>query len=167
CATAHWMQFCTAMFYLTGELKYLEEIEKTTYNHLLGSENPDSGAIAYYSPLQNAKPYSYGIACCNSSLPRVITMIPDVLWTQLADGGIAILMYNQAKMGDFIKTAKGDKVFVEVKIESDYPKSGHVVVSVDPANPAEFRLALRVPAWTSNFKVTVDGKPYSGRPGQY
>jgi DUF1680 family protein len=167
CATAHWMQFCIAMFYLTGELKYADEIEKTTYNHLLASENPDTGAIAYYSPLQNAKPFSYGIACCNSSLPRVISMIPDVLWTQFADGGMAVLMYNQARIGGFVKTANDKKVFVDLNIQSDFPKSGHVTISVDPAEPAEFRLALRVPQWTPDFKVRVDGKDLSGRPGQY
>ena len=87
-----------AMFYLTGELKCIDEIERTTYNHLLASENPQTGAICYYSPLQNEKPFSYGLACCNSSLPRVIAMIPDVLSAQFADGGMAVLMYNQAKM---------------------------------------------------------------------
>jgi uncharacterized protein len=167
CATAHWMQFCVAMFHLTGNLKYADEIEKTTYNHLLASENPDSGGIAYYSPLQNAKPFSYGIACCNSSLPRVITMIPDVLWTQFADGGMAVLIYNQARMGDFIKAANGKKVFVELNIQSDFPKSGHVAISVDPAEPTAFRLALRVPTWTQVFKVTVDGRNFSSRPGEY
>jgi hypothetical protein len=167
CATAHWMQFCIAMFYLTGELKYMEEIERTTYNHLLASENPHTGAICYYSPLQNEKPFSYGIACCNSSLPRVITMIPDVLWTRFADGGMAILMYNQARMGEFIMTANGKSVFVDLKIQSDYPKSGNVTISVDPATPEEFKLALRVPEWASDFKAVVDGKTYSGRNGQY
>ncbi len=167
CATAHWMQFCMAMFYLTGELKYAEEIERTTYNHLLASENPQTGAICYYSPLQNVKPYSYGIACCNSSLPRVIAMIPDVLWAQFADGGMAVLMYNQAKMGDFIQTGSGKRVFVDLNIQSDFPKSGHVKITVNPANSAEFRLALRVPEWTPDFKAVVNGKAFSGKRGQY
>jgi DUF1680 family protein len=167
CATAHWMQFSIAMFYLSGELKYIEEIEKTTYNHLLASESPASGAICYYSPLQNQKPFSYGIACCNSSLPRVITMIPDVLWSQFAEGGMAILTYNQARMGDFIQTANGERVFLDLNIQSGFPKSGQVTISVDPAQPAEFKLALRVPLWASDFKVVVGGKSFSGQAGRY
>jgi len=167
CATAHWMQFCMAMFYLTGELKCIDEIERTTYNHLLASENPQTGAICYYSPLQNEKPFSYGLACCNSSLPRVIAMIPDVLWAQFADGGMAVLMYNQAKMGDFIQTVDGKRVFVDLSVQSDFPESGHVKISVNPASPAEFRLALRVPEWTSNFRAMIDGKTLSGQPGNY
>ena len=167
CATAHWMQFCIAMFYLTGELKYIAEIERTTYNHLLASENPGSGAICYYSPLQNVKPFSYGLSCCNSSLPRVIAMIPDVLWTQFTDGGMAVLMYNQAKMGEFIQTVNANRVFVELNIQSDFPESGHAKISVNPASPAEFRLALRVPEWALNFRVVVGGKSFSGQPGHY
>jgi len=167
CATAHWMQFCMAMFYLTGELKCIDEIERTTYNHLLASENPQTGAICYYSPLQNEKPFSYGLACCNSSLPRVIAMIPDVLWAQFADGGMAVLMYNQAKMGDFIQTVDAKRVFVDLSIQSEFPESGNVKISVNPASPAEFRLALRVPEWTLNFRAMIDGKALSGQPGKY
>lgn len=167
CATAHWMQFCIAMFYLTGELRYMEEIERTTYNHLLASENPHSGAICYYSPLQNEKPFSYGIACCNSSLPRVIAMIPEILWAKFASGGIAIFIYNQGRMGDFIQTTNGKTVFVDLHIKSDYPKSGRVSISVNPTDPAEFKLALRVPQWTPEFNVTLDGTTLSGQPGKY
>jgi hypothetical protein len=167
CATAHWVQFCIAMFYMTGDLKYAEEIERTTYNHLLASENPQTGAICYYSPLQNQKPFSYGISCCNSSLPRVIAMIPDVLWAQFADGGMAIVMYNEARMGDFVDATNGKRVFVDLNIQSDFPKSGHVKITVNPANPAEFRLALRVPEWTPELTATIDGRILSGKPGNY
>jgi hypothetical protein len=167
CATAHWMQFCMAMFYLTGDLKYADEFERTTYNHLLASESPQTGAICYYSPLQNEKPFSYGLSCCNSSLPRAIAMIPDVLWAKFADGGLAVLMYNEAKMGDFIETTNGKRVFVDLNLQSAFPKSGRVKITINPADAAEFRLALRVPEWTRDFKAVIDGKALSGKPGQY
>jgi hypothetical protein len=76
-------------------------------------------------------------------------------------------MYNPAKMGDFIQTTNGKRVFVDLHIQSDFPKSGNVKISVNPASPAEFRLALRVPEWTLKFRVVVDGESISGQPGHY
>lgn len=39
-------------------------------------ENPQTGCVSYYTPLQGKKPYSCNITCCMSSVPRGIAMIP-------------------------------------------------------------------------------------------
>jgi hypothetical protein len=52
-------------------------------------------------------------------------------------------------------------------VKSDFPKSGRAALLIKPDKPAEFRLALRVPAWTTRFEARAQGRTYSGTPGQF
>ena len=52
CVTVTWLQFSQALYNLTGEPKYIDEIEKTIYNHLLAAENPQTGCVSYYTALR-------------------------------------------------------------------------------------------------------------------
>jgi hypothetical protein len=54
-----------------------------------------------------------------------------------------------------------------LEVESDFPKSGKVTLRIGPDKPSEFRLALRVPPWTTRFEARAQGHTYSGTPGQF
>ena len=84
CVTTTWLQFSQALYYLTGESKYIDEIEKTIYNHLLAAENPQTGCVSYYTALQGKKPYRCTINahCCLASVPRGIAAIPELAYTK-------------------------------------------------------------------------------------
>ena len=43
--------------------------------------------------------------------------------------------------------------------QTDYPSSGRVLLKVDPSQPAEFSLRLRIPRWCQEAKITVNGQP--------
>jgi uncharacterized protein len=167
CVSAHWFQLSLALYQLTADPKYLDELEKTAYNHLLAPMNPRTGGIAYYCPLQNKKPYRVGLTCCNSSLPRAIALLPNAVWAKLASGGVAINLYNPGEFHDLIATSQGPPVKVRIRVNGDFPKSGRLTISVAPDNPAKFRVALRVPAWCRSFHAKVGTEEYAGQPGTY
>ncbi len=172
CVTAHWIFLNRVLFNLSGDPKYIDEIEKSLYNHLLASQCPSNAYQAYFAPLNGARPYELQNIlggqppCCLSSVMRCISRIPEVIWTKFADDGLAILLYNQGKMTDRIQTRQGP-VSVTVELQSDLPRSGNVAVLIKSDKPAEFTLALRVPAWTTRFQAQADGRAYSGTPGQF
>ncbi|MBE7043632.1 MAG: hypothetical protein E7399_09140, partial [Ruminococcaceae bacterium] len=61
CVTVTWMKLCTQLLWLTGDIFYANEIEKSIYNALYGSVNTDgcitNGGLPFdsYSPLLAAK----------------------------------------------------------------------------------------------------------------
>jgi hypothetical protein len=63
----------------------------------------------------------------------------------------------------------GSGLVVNVQQETDYPSSGKVLLKVDPSQPAEFSLHLRIPRWCQGAKVAVNGQPVEGpvRSGTY
>ena len=77
CVTTTWIQLNQNLFAITGDIKYLNQLEKSVYNHLLGAENPQTGCVSYYTPLMSKKPYTCYITCCQSSVPRGIALVPN------------------------------------------------------------------------------------------
>jgi hypothetical protein len=59
-------------------------------------------------------------------------------------------------------------VKVRLEQETDYPRGGDVKLKVLPDRPVEFALNLRVPHWSANTRVTVNGKEMPDvTPGRY
>jgi DUF1680 family protein len=48
---------------------------------------------------------------------------------------------------------------VSLKETSTYPWSGSVAIAVDPEQPAEFTLKLRIPGWADGATASVNGEP--------
>jgi len=169
CVTTTWLQFSQALYDLTGEEKYVQEIEKSVYNHLFAAENPETGCVSYYTALQGKKPYRCTINahCCLASIPRGIAAIPELAFTRNADNGLNINLYTGGKITDKVLSKDGIEVNLECNIVSKFPEEGAVTITLNPEIKANFRLALRVPVWCRNFKATVGSKVYSGVPGQY
>ena len=169
CVTTTLLQFNQALYNLTGEPKYIDEIEKTIYNHLFAAENPQTGCVSYYTALQGVKPFRCTIDahCCLASVPRGIAAIPELAFTKNANNGFDINLYTAGKFDSKIKTKDGKEVAVACAVETRFPANGMITVKLKPATKAAFRVALRVPAWCSNFKATVNGKLIKGIPGTY
>jgi DUF1680 family protein len=169
CVSVTWLQFSQALYYLTAEPKYLDEIEKTIYNHLLAAENPQTGCVSYYTALIGKKPYRCSIDgnCCLASVPRGFALIPELTYAKLVNGGLAINIYSAGSINGKIKTPSGKEATIKATIETDFPTSGKVKMVLNTVQPGRFTLALRVPAWSKNFVAKCAGKNYAGEAGKY
>ncbi|HZK93063.1 MAG TPA: beta-L-arabinofuranosidase domain-containing protein [Prolixibacteraceae bacterium] len=174
CVTAHWIFLNRLLFQQSGDLKYIDEIEKSLYNHLLGSQSAKTGRQSYFTALIGHKQFTtfntYGGSppCCLSSVSRCISTIPETIWTRLTDNGFAILMYNSGEFSENITTKDGNQVLVNLKADADIMGSGTVKMNMNLKTPASFRMALRVPSWCLNFKAQLgNGETLTGKPGEY
>jgi DUF1680 family protein len=173
CVTSHWIFFSRTLFYLTGDLKYIDVIERSEYNALFGSSSPHNAFQSYFTPLNGRKYYDLqsintdAPPCCHSNVCRCIAKTPEVMWTKFRDGGLGILMYNPGKMQDQIKAINGENVNVSLVMTSDFPISGQVKIEIQTEKTSKFRLALRVPDWCPGFQATVGEESYFGSPGTF
>ena len=167
CVTTTWIQLNHNLLACTGDMKYEDQIEKSIYNHLLGAENPLTGCVSYYTPLMDKKPYTCNITCCQSSVPRGISMIPFFAAGNIRSMPI-ILMYEPAVYKEHIQTADKKDIELALTVESNFPESGNATVRVNNSKQAIFSIALRVPTWSSSFTATVGEEVYQIKtPGQY
>lgn len=145
CATVTWLQLNWQLLRVTGEARFAHELERTVFNQLLAAQDPLTGDICYFTPMNGRKRPRTDINCCRSSEPRGISMIPQLAWGTFAEG-LAVLLYapGQVEAGGW-----------KARSETAFPQTGDVTLTV--SGPARGTLFLRVPEWASRF--TVDGKP--------
>lgn len=166
CVTTTWFQFNYHLFALTGDSKFYDQMEKTVYNHLLGAENPQSGCVSYYTPLQDKKPYSCGITCCLSSIPRGISMIPMINYGKRS--GIPTLLLPETEIiVDTVISRTNQIIPLKITTESSFPDSGRKVYTISPEYTATFPISIRVPSWTTQFAATIETVEYKGLPGNF
>ncbi len=172
CVTAHWMYLSKELFKLYGEQKYIDEIEKSLYNHLLAAQHPISGDIVYYSALQARKWYMEldmylgPPLCCHMSAKRCITEIPEFSY-YLSDREIGVLLYNSSVEESRVMTKKGREVSVRLTVDSNFPYENTAVVTVDPKKKSKITITLRVPVWCKNYTASVRSEQYKGLPGEF
>jgi DUF1680 family protein len=162
CVTMTWMKLCYSLLRITGNPLYADQIEKSTYNALLASVKYDGSEIAKYSPLggvRHAGEEQCGmhINCCNANGPRAFMMLPHfaVMGTK---NKILINMY-----GDYEAAIQvSQKNRVTMIQTSGYPVTDRAEISINPEKPENFTIALRIPSWSEETTISVNGNEVSG-----
>ncbi len=156
CVTVTWIQLNWQLLRLSGDAKYGDEIERAIYNQLLGAQDPQTGNICYFTPLNGKKSPTPGINCCVSSEPRGISMLPQLVWGT-RENGIEILSYVPGEMHTGVAS---------VKSETQFPMDGKVTLTIAPGKKNKFALYLRVPRWTADYAARVNGQKFTAEPGE-
>jgi len=167
CVTVTWIQFNLQLLQITGEPKYAEEVERSVYNHLLAAENPQTGCVSYYTALQGVKPYrcDQGFSCCLSSVPRGISLIPEMMGGKI-NGVFTVLMYENGEAKAAVRAKDNTNINLAVKSTTKFPLDGKVDFSVTPSKPAAFSINFRVPEWSENFTAKVGNEVFRGKKDQ-
>jgi DUF1680 family protein len=166
CVTTTWIQLNYQLYSLKGDIKYLEQLETSVYNQLLGAENPQNGCVSYYTPLMGKKPYSCGITCCLSSIPRGISMIPKFTYGKLS-GSPTINFYESQKFSDSVLTMNNKKIALNLEIKSQFPEKGELNCVFRTSEKGVFPISFRVPNWSKNFSVKTEKEAFKGISGEY
>lgn len=167
CVTTTWIQLNQNLLAITADLRYEEQIEKSIYNQLLGAENPETGCVSYYTSLMDKKPFNCEITCCTSSVPRGIAMIPFFTFGNVTNMP-TLMLYEPAIYKDSITTADKKNIDLLVKIESNFPENGNVVITINSSpKTAAYPFALRVPSWCDAFLATIGHQTYKGIKNHY
>jgi hypothetical protein len=102
------------------------------------------------------------VTCCNLSGPIGLAHLPLIAVTKSERGPI-INLFNAADVNTTTPTGQA----LELKIETNYPQSGKIKIHVNPEKAEKFAVQVRIPEWSKNNKVRVNGKKLKVVPGQY
>jgi len=148
CDAIHWMRLNHDLWRVTGEAKYVDQIELTFYNAFLAGVRPDGkwGArcVRSHGRHQKAPPQS-GMTlqhCCVNNMPRGFMDAAETIAAKDGDGTLYVALYHDAsvKIG-------GD----EVEISGNYPVKGEVLVEFHREKAGKVR--FRVPAWCPSMTL--------------
>ena len=167
CATATWMKLCYQLLRLTGDSKWADQLEISLYNALLGAMMPKGEWWAYNSPLNGERvPSSLqgsDLSCCVSSGPRGLLITPE--WAVMNDlnNGPVINLYSPGTAS--FKLPNGKSVSI-IQI-TDYPVNNLISLNIQPENASLFALKLRIPEWSKQTVLKVNGETILCKPGSY
>jgi DUF1680 family protein len=154
------LRWWAEMFQLTGDVTYLNSMERQMYNQLLCHLTVDgrgfmnmprkhftspSGCVRRYGSLE---PFD----CCWSMGPVGISDLPGWAFFTRTNA----LLVNFYEPATFTGLING--VNLQVRIASEYPLDGRIQVQVSPVSPVSFALELRIPDWSHDFKLKINGR---------
>ena len=169
CVTVTWIQLNLELLRLTGDSRCVDQIERSVYNHLLGSQRPDGAAWCYYSPLNGRRHPSSDTTCCLSSGPRGIALLPTFAYASRSDG-VDVNLYGSSsysgtlrlhQMGRYPFSNQTDLLGVrDGKALKKFSTDITLAVDTSPKSPRSLR--LRIPSWANQASVKLGNRPVEG-----
>lgn len=160
CATAYLLRVLDDCLRREGDSRCGDIMERAVYNALFAAQSPDGRRIRYYSPFDGPREYFSGDTyCCPCNYRRIVAELPEMIYYR-TDGGVAVNLYTTSTA----QLQLGEQGSLRVCQQTNYPSSGTVSIQIDPAQPLEFPLMLRIPRWCREAKVAVNGEPTAAAP---
>ncbi len=154
CASVGMVFWNQRMNLLTGDSKYIDVLERSLYNGALDGLSLTGDRFFYGNPLasrgQHQRREWFGTACCPANIARLVASLGDYIYAKNNEGLWVNLFVSNKTNFVFNKQP------VSVTLNTNYPISGSIELSVDPVKKAKFALHLRIPGWL-NGELTPGG----------
>lgn len=128
--------------------------ERLLYNNLLGSVSADGETFFYQNPLDSDKMRAawHVCPCCVGNIPRTVFSLKDRTYFTSADG--KTLFVEQFASLDGARAIL-DGTETAITQTTAYPWKGDVAITLKPAKPVRFTLAIRLPDRTESPLYTA------------
>ncbi len=167
----------------TGDPFWADHCEEVAFNTYTAATMPDFKSLRYItSPnmvtadgknhhpgIDNRGPFlmmnPFSSRCCQHNHTHGWPYYAEHLWLATPDNGLAAVLFNSCAV-----TAKvADDAEVTITEETDYPFEEQVRLRISTAKETRFPLYVRIPAWTKNARLAINGKPvkFEPTPGTY
>src|SRR5215472_6389865 len=164
CAAIGNMMWNWRMLAATGEARFTDVMERALYNTINAGMSLDGTQYCYRNPLEYTpdarrpirNPW-YDTLCCPPNLERTLAALPGYFYSTSRDG-VYVHFYDNAALDWHLENGTG----IKIAQKTNYPWNGDVDMTVTPAQASDFTLYLRIPGWSPNAKVTVNGAAAGG-----
>jgi DUF1680 family protein len=162
CAAIASFQWSWRLLLATGDSKYADLMERVLYNGFGAAVSADGRRFFYVNPLQRRDDHFenddpgrrrewFSCACCPPNIMRLIASLDHYLATTAED----VLYLHLLTASRISAPLAGAELSIEVV--TGYPLDGHIKVAVRCAPAAECGLAIRVPAWSREQRIFLNG----------
>jgi hypothetical protein len=166
CNTYNMLKLTRHLFCWEPRAEYAEYYERALCNHILASQNPETGMMCYYVPLRSGSRKNFNSAdqdfwCCTGTGVE-----------NHGKYGDSVYFHNQSQLyvNQFIGSELDWKEKgLKVRQESRFPEEEKSELTLRCAAPVELEVKVRHPGWARRgFEIEVNGeKEEGGEPGSY
>lgn len=159
---------------VTGDIRYMDALERMTFNALPTQTTDDYNGKQYFQianqvqvkrgvfnfslpfdrEMNNVFGMRSGYTCCLANMHQGWTKFTSHLWYATADNGLAAVAFSPNEV-----TAKVGKAGTEVTIRetTDYPFDEMVHFEFTAKAATAFPFQVRIPSWCAEAVITVNG----------
>jgi uncharacterized protein len=171
CAGVGSLMFSWRLLLAGGDEACADLIERTLYNVIAASPNQAGDRFFYVNPLQRDTPGQEGardvpspraassqrapwfeVSCCPTNVARTFASLAAYVATIDASG----LQIHQYAPSTIAAVLPDDRA-IALRVETEYPSAGTVVVIVDESPDTPWTLSLRVPGWARDGATIASG----------
>ncbi|QJB33152.1 glycoside hydrolase family 127 protein [Chitinophaga oryzae] len=176
CAIVESMFSLEEIIGITGDIRYMDALERMTFNALPTQTTDDynnkqyfqianqvqvkKGVFNFSLPFERGMNNVYGLrsgyTCCTANMHQGWTKFASHLWYAAADQGLAALSYSPSEVTAKVGRQQQPVTIVE---ETAYPFDDQVSFTFRTSGTVEFPLQLRIPAWCREAVITLNGQP--------
>lgn len=149
CVAVGWIELSLMLFYKDQCSKYLDAIEKSLFNHILGSLSEDGTDFAYYQPNYGKKVSTTDeemYKCCRYRGYTLFAYLQDMLYF-CNDEFIIPMIYQASEYED---------EFVKITQNTNYPFDTKIQFVTETKKPCDKKLKLRIPSWCKKYSLDAD-----------
>jgi DUF1680 family protein len=156
CAAVGLVFWASRMLGMGPDARYGDVMERALYNGAISGLSLDGSLFFYENPLESRGKHNrwkwHRCPCCPPNIGRLVAAIGSYMYG-VAEDAIAVHLY-----GD--NTARLDVSGKAVRLTqaSRYPWDGDIAIIVAVETPVRFTLHLRIPGWSRDAALSVNGE---------
>lgn len=160
CNTYNMLRLSKMLYRTSADKTYMDYYERALYNHILSTQNPNTGGLVYFTQM---RPGHY----------RTYSQPHTSMWCCVGSG-----IENHSKYGEMIYAYDAETLYVnlfipsrlqwdekdtEIVQETKFPESPYTKLTINPRKKKTFTLKVRHPKWVNDGEIAVriNGKSYA------
>ena len=167
CNVYNMLKLTRRLFALGPDVRYAEFMEQALFNHILGSQDPESGATCYMVPVGRGARREYAdmqssFTCCVGTGMESHALHGLGLYYEAGDRLFVNLFVPSV--------ATWETAGVTLKMASTLPEGDRATLTLESVSPRRLTLLVRRPSWAGEgFAIRVNGQPtaLNATPGSY
>jgi DUF1680 family protein len=183
CSVTELMFSLEKMIGITGDVDFMDHLEKIAFNALPTQANDDFTARQYFQQANQVMltrhrrnfhvedghghtDLCYGLVngypCCTCNMHQGWPKFVQHLWYAAPDGGLAALMFAPSSLEAMV----AGRVKVRIKEETRYPFEDRIRFRITLDENVSFPFHIRIPGWCKEARISINGRPAETFPGR-
>lgn len=175
CAVVESMFSLEEIIAITGDVHYMDALERIAFNALPAQTTDDYNNKQYFQvanqveivrgvfdfslpfgrEMNNVLGMRSGYTCCLANMHQGWTKYAQHLWYKTQGSGLASLVYGPNRLNT---TVGKNNTAININEVTDYPFSDEIAFDISTKNTAQFEWKLRIPSWCADATISVNGK---------
>ncbi len=159
CNTYNMLKLTRHLFSWQPSIELGDYYERALYNHILASQNPESGMVCYFVPLRMGTKKQFSdsfntFTCCVGTGMENHSKYAEGIYYDGADESLYVNLFIPSQLNWKEKN-------IIITQQTNFPEADDINFTIETKAPQTFALHIRKPHWATNASLLINDKAAS------